>query len=107
MLPANCRKEPARSFFQEHLPGSGVEANLLPQTSMSRTHVSLGWGLAWKRARTREQWGRGGGSEGKNHPSKKMQVQGLGLGIPCPLSTPPPPETDRQTDRRGWAQRRQ
>lgn len=48
-----------------------------------------------------------GGSEGKNHPSKKMQVQGLGLGTPFPLSTPPPPETDRQTDRRGWAQRRQ
>ena len=95
MLPANCGKEPALSFFQEHPPGSGVEANLLPQTSMSRTHVSLGWGLAWKRARTREQWGRG--SEGKNHTSKKMQVQGLGLGTPFPAH----PETDRQTGEAG------
>ena len=45
-----------------------------------------------------------GGSEGKNHTSKKMQVQGLGLGTPFSL---PIPKTDRQTDRRGWAQRRQ
>lgn len=63
--------------------------------------MSLGWGLAWKRARTREQWGRGGVRAKITLPRRcRSRVWGLGPPFPSP-PLHPPRQTDRQTGEAG------
>ena len=99
MLPESCGEEAALSFFPEHswAGGGGVGGSLLPQTSLETGQDE---GI---------RQGGGGGSlwmRGKDRPLGSQGDGGPGAGARDPLS-PPSPETDRQTDRRGWAQKGQ
>lgn len=71
---------------------------------MSRTYLFSRLGAGWKKDQGgREHMGRMRAKIALRFPME-MEAQGLGQWDPFSL---PSPETDRQTDRRGWAQRGQ